>query len=1108
MAKLKNKMKKDLQQVIFKKSTLAMCVMAASASVQTFAQDDAPAVAEEVIVYGIKQSLETAQDIKREATTVKDVITASDIGALPDKSVVEALQRVPGVAIERFEASDDPDHFSVEGGNVTVRGLNRVRAEINGRDSFSAGADGGLNFSDIPPEMVAAVEVVKSQSASLIEGGISGNINLITRKPFDNDGLVFSVTGEASYADLIDETKPAFSFLASNTWDTDTGKYGALISLSSSVFTSRGDGVGVYNYRRVGETNNFAPLAGSARQQFNHRDRLGIAGALQWENNEGTVKATIDFIRSDSELTWTERFIEFPGQPFSNDADPMNLNLNDPTYNCLENEDINREPCMFTSGTIIGTDGFSGNPFYVVGTRNREDRRVIDDVSLNLEFNPSENWTIIADVQSVKATNEIYDFTVHGRLSSTDTFLDLRHPDNARFEVLEKEGSAGVQDPSSYFLRSAMDHASDNEGDELAVKLDSEYTFDEGLITAVKTGVRVSERTVNFRESVYSWGSLGETWMGDPPTFDTLKTSGLVEEFTFDRHLNGNSLRVNDTFYFPSTESLRDSRQFYADALATGARMGGGSWVPLELRNEAIDGGPFRPAEFATTEEDRTAVYVQIDFGNEDADIPFSGNIGVRYVDWQLTSTGANIFGPTLTGDGVFSGETNDFLQSFNFTQYHRDREFDWQPQSTAEFYTARYFDTFRTEALDGINNGDIMADPAFATPELQAESIANSRINTLLDEKFAEKQAVLDDTLDYLDKGDGPVEELKGDKFKRFLPSFNLKVGLSEDFVARIAFSESIFMPNLNQVRNNRIVTPDVLVTRFRDLDTNEELDRIETVEVTGYVANGAGNPLLQPELSSNYDLTLEWYYDDFGSLTGSFFYKRIRDFFRQSSTVEDLTNEAGRTESVVVTNTQNAGNAKVQGYELAFLGSLGSFDESLDPFGVQATYTFIDGSAEDNGNPAFGGDPQDKYAEQFTFNNIQNLPLEGLSEHNYNFVAFFDNGTFEARFAYNWRSRYLLNSRDVIAFAPVFGESTGQFDATISWQINENFKAGIKANNLFDEVTKTTILNEIDPDTASFNQETVRSPRSYFVNDRRLAFFIQAKIQVIIKALSAGVH
>ena len=87
----------------------------------TDSKRDAASV-KEVVVTGIRHSLQSAQQIKLHADVMVDSVTAADISSLPDRSVTEALQRVPGVAIDRFAAGRDPDHFSVEGNGVVVRG--------------------------------------------------------------------------------------------------------------------------------------------------------------------------------------------------------------------------------------------------------------------------------------------------------------------------------------------------------------------------------------------------------------------------------------------------------------------------------------------------------------------------------------------------------------------------------------------------------------------------------------------------------------------------------------------------------------------------------------------------------------------------------------------------------------------------------------------------------------------------------------------------------------------------------------------------------------------------------------------------------------------------
>jgi len=85
--------------------------------------------------------------------------------------VTETLQRIPGISISRFAAADDPDHFSVEGAGVVIRGLTFVRSELNGRDTFSANNGRALGFNDVSPELLGAVNVFKQQTADMIEGG-------------------------------------------------------------------------------------------------------------------------------------------------------------------------------------------------------------------------------------------------------------------------------------------------------------------------------------------------------------------------------------------------------------------------------------------------------------------------------------------------------------------------------------------------------------------------------------------------------------------------------------------------------------------------------------------------------------------------------------------------------------------------------------------------------------------------------------------------------------------------------------------------------------------------------------------------------------------------
>jgi len=198
---------------------------------------------DEITVTGVRGSLMSSQLLKQNSDVFVDAVTAEDIGALPDRSVTEVMQRIPGVAISRFAGEDDPDHFSAEGSGTIIRGLTFVRSELNGRDVFTADSGQALGFTNVSPELMQSVQVFKTQSADMIEGGIGGSVNLVTRKPFDSPGAFFGFSAESNYSDLREEWTPGLSGLASGRWVLDNGgEFGALISVAYSELEGRSDG--------------------------------------------------------------------------------------------------------------------------------------------------------------------------------------------------------------------------------------------------------------------------------------------------------------------------------------------------------------------------------------------------------------------------------------------------------------------------------------------------------------------------------------------------------------------------------------------------------------------------------------------------------------------------------------------------------------------------------------------------------------------------------------------------------------------------------------------------------------------------------------------------
>lgn len=180
---------------------------------------------QDIVVRGIRASLEKQAQIKRDNLNVVDSIVADDIGKFPDRTVAAALQRVPGVQVT---VGDNNEIV-----NPIVRGLPDVLTLLDGREIFT-GTGRGFSYQDLPAEALAGADVYKSSSADLIEGGVAGIINLRLHKPFDFDGLTIAGNARAIYTRNTQEVNPVVGLLVSDRKDTGIGEIGGLIDVSYS----------------------------------------------------------------------------------------------------------------------------------------------------------------------------------------------------------------------------------------------------------------------------------------------------------------------------------------------------------------------------------------------------------------------------------------------------------------------------------------------------------------------------------------------------------------------------------------------------------------------------------------------------------------------------------------------------------------------------------------------------------------------------------------------------------------------------------------------------------------------------------------------------------
>src|SRR5690554_3078416 len=210
---------------MFHKKTLSLSIAmiaALGASYGVNAQTDDEQI-EEIVVTGIRASLTQALDVKRNNTQIVDAIVSEDIGKFPDNNVIEAMQRITGVQVT--------NRASGEVAGISIRGLTDINTTINGRNIFTASGL-AVALQDIPASLIKQIDVYKTRSASQIENGIAGSVDIKTQRPFDFDGNKFLLAARAINQEQADEIDPNISGLASTRWDTNAGEFGALVNLS------------------------------------------------------------------------------------------------------------------------------------------------------------------------------------------------------------------------------------------------------------------------------------------------------------------------------------------------------------------------------------------------------------------------------------------------------------------------------------------------------------------------------------------------------------------------------------------------------------------------------------------------------------------------------------------------------------------------------------------------------------------------------------------------------------------------------------------------------------------------------------------------------------
>ncbi|MFC3032685.1 TonB-dependent receptor [Pseudoalteromonas fenneropenaei] len=650
---------------------------------------------EVIEVRGINASKKQDLNNKRFHDGVMDSITAEDIGKLPDVTIADTLQRIPGVQIRRSAG---------EGSTINVRGMPQVTTLLNGEQFLSAGAITQVqpDFTDIPAALISGINVLKSPAASTLAGGISGTLDLKTRKPFDlTEGYTFSLNAEGTRGSLSQENDPKiaafagyqkddFGIIVTAAYDSNTlanYRNGTILNSTEVISENSRD------FRDINQDGDLNDSFYSQRfygimDRETERDRLGLSTTVQYRFSDALL---------------------FTGDLFYTDMDDADRKQGVMVDNA-------RGPNWAYSDQFIPRlANDSGGQIYTANNMNLKVRRVSaysesltndrqsTNLSLMLEFAGDGAWSGTARYLHGSAERGHTENVAHGYLTSGAQHGLLKNngdgptPVNPNgygpdpVDVSFSRGGDYIQlgfapgfgsDINKYNLVSTYSENNFEEEATLDVlRFDGKYDFALQHLQNAEFGVRVGKRDVeretyilvapftsgNFSADVMwkdSGASLGDTngdgknsvadgdlTIGQPHYFADLP-EGWVQQ------VNGLGPGGDDLQFYLINPKVMDDPFAFQNALYPGNK---------KLAN---------PERTYQVKEQTQTAYMQFNFAGTIAGLDYNANLGAQYVRTELDML-QNQLGSSRpcslctasekTGEKWLDRSYSDFLPTANF---------------------------------------------------------------------------------------------------------------------------------------------------------------------------------------------------------------------------------------------------------------------------------------------------------------------------------------------------------------------------------------------------------------------------------------------------------
>ena len=597
-------------------------------------QTAADGVGEDIVVTGIRRSIESSAAQKRDAAGILDAISSEDLGKFPDANVAESLQRIPGVAIDRSNG---------EGQSVTVRGLGPAFNTVlfNGRSFASDNYNRAFSFDLIPAELISGAQVYKSSQAPLQGGGIGATINVQTPRPLALKEFKGVFTAKALYEGNSEKVTPQLFGLLSDTFAD--GKLGLLASLSyqkriASIRAISTDGyltnqrvgpsTGTPLFAGANEPRNYAPRNQDVNETRDERTRLGATLVAQYAPTD--------------ELTFTV----------------------DGLYNRFKSDSATRglgswfEPGSYTAAAIDGNRTVtslttSGNADFISSGSVRETTTY--EAGFNAEWRPTDTVRMVFDATWSRAKNDGGGRTFFTVIGTPSTY-SFTGAEGKGIPSTFGYGPGVLSDPALGRTHIAGINGNDVTERVQEYRWNTEWKPGWNVVSALRFGLTGTSRDKS-NVPVTSDPNIGCLYCG----YSTLADPSLLTPYTLGS-LGQKSGTVPTSFL---TFDPRAYFNFLTSTAATTAldRARGqpvGTTAAIFART---NGYAVTPQPSARVKERVYASYLDADLEGEVAGLPWFVNLGARYEYTELVSAGQTlqltdltpVRGDPTTYTGVFA---------------------------------------------------------------------------------------------------------------------------------------------------------------------------------------------------------------------------------------------------------------------------------------------------------------------------------------------------------------------------------------------------------------------------------------------------------------------